>query len=98
MAGDYVTGEDFLWFFRSKKKPRKKKKIKEPKRNMGVLASGNGSNFQAIVDALKKGRIRANIKLLVCDNPEAYCLQRAAKVKVKAFIADRRDFSNKKDF
>ena len=67
-------------------------------KNIAVLASGNGSNFQAIVDALKKGRIRANIKLLVCDNPEAYCLQRAAKVKVKAFIADRRDFSNKKDF
>ena len=70
----------------------------EKLKNIAVLASGNGSNFQAIADAINKGKLKANLKLLVCDNPEAYCLQRAAKAKVKAFIADRRDFSNKKDF
>jgi len=67
-------------------------------KNIAVLASGNGSNFQAIVEAVKRGKIKANLKLLVSDNPEAYCLQRAVKAKVKAFIADRRDFSAKKDF
>lgn len=67
-------------------------------KNMAVLASGNGSNFQAIVEAVERGKIKTNLKLLVSDNPEAYCLQRAVKAKVKAFIADRRDFSGKKDF
>ena len=67
-------------------------------KNIAVLASGNGSNFQAIVEAVKRGKIKAQLKLLVSDNPEAYCLQRAAKAKVKAFIADRRDFSAKGDF
>ena len=66
-------------------------------KNIAVLASGNGSNFQAIVEAVKRGKIKANLKLLVSDNPQAYCLQRAARVKVKAFIVDRRDFINKKD-
>lgn len=70
----------------------------EKLRNIAVLASGNGSNFQAIVEAVKRGKIKANLKLLVSDNPEAYCLERAVKSGVKAFIADRRDFAGKKDF
>lgn len=67
-------------------------------KNIAVFASGSGSNFQAIVDALKKVKLKANVKLLVCDNPEAYVLKRAIKRKVKAFIADRRDFLNKEGF
>lgn len=67
-------------------------------KNIAVLASGNGSNFQAIVEAVRKNKLKAAIKLLVCDNPNAYVLQRALKAKVKAFIADRRDFLSRKDF
>ena len=70
----------------------------EKLKNIAVMASGNGSNFQAIVEAVKRGKIKAKLKLLVSDNPRAYCLQRAVKAKVKVFIADRRDFLNKKDF
>lgn len=67
-------------------------------KNIAIFASGNGSNFQAIVDAVKKKKLKVNIKLLICDNPQAYVLQRAVKAKVKAFIADRRDFLSKKSF
>lgn len=67
-------------------------------KNIACLASGNGSNFQAIVEAVKKGKIRANLKLLVSDNPGAYCLERAARARVKAFIVERGDFLSKKDF
>ncbi len=67
-------------------------------KSIAVLASGNGSNFQAIVEAVKKGEIKANLKLLVSDNPCAYCLERAVKAKVKVFIVDRRDFLSKRDF
>ena len=62
------------------------------------MASGNGSNFQAIVEAVKRGKIKAKLKLLVSENPRAYVIERAVKAKVKVFIADRRDFLNKKDF
>lgn len=67
-------------------------------KNIAVMASGNGSNFQAIVEAVKRGRIKAKLKLLVSDNPDAYCLERAVRAQVKAFIVDRRDFLSKKDF
>src|SRR3989339_705106 len=67
-------------------------------KNIAVFASGNGSNFQAIVDARTRGTFKARLKLLVCDNPDAYVLKRAVKAKIKAFIVDRRDFLSKKDF
>lgn len=44
-----------------------------------VLASGNGSNFQAIIDSINSGSINANIVLLITNNPEAYCIERALK-------------------
>lgn len=65
-------------------------------KNIAVFASGNGSNFQAILNAAQKGKIPADIKLLVCDNTEAYVLKRAQRAKIKAFIVDRRDFLNRK--
>ena len=37
--------------------------------NIAVFASGKGTNFSAIVRAVKKGKIKANLSLLVCDNP-----------------------------
>lgn len=67
-------------------------------KNIAIFASGNGSNFQAIVNAVKKGKLKANIKLLVCDNSDAYVLEKAVKAKVRAFIAVRRDFLSKTNF
>ena len=67
-------------------------------KNIAVLASGNGSNFQAIAEAVKRGKIKAKLKLLVSDNPRAYAIERAVKAGVKVFIADWRDFASRKDF
>ncbi|WP_281884607.1 phosphoribosylglycinamide formyltransferase [Paenibacillus sp. YYML68] len=54
---------------------------------IAVFASGSGSNFQALVDAVKEGRLDARIELLVCDKPEAKVVERAhaAGVAVHAF-------------
>ena len=38
-----------------------------PKMNIAVFCSGNGSNFQAIINAARTGFIRARIGLMVCD-------------------------------
>ncbi|QRF75420.1 phosphoribosylglycinamide formyltransferase [Thermoplasmatales archaeon] len=46
-------------------------------RSIVILASGNGTNFQAIVDAIEDGRIHAGIKLLLSDRKDAYVLSRA---------------------
>ena len=68
------------------------------KKNIAVFASGNGSNFQAILEAIKKGKLKANLKLLVCDNPQAYVLERAKKAQVKSFLIERKNYQTKKEF
>ncbi len=45
-----------------------------------VCASGNGSNFQALIDAIAKGVIKgASIEALICDTPGAGCIDRALR-------------------
>lgn len=68
------------------------------KENIAVFASGNGSNFQAIAEAVKKKKLNANLALLVCDNPDAYVIKRAKKFKVKVCLVKRSDFATKPDF
>ncbi len=46
---------------------------------LGVLGSGSGSNMQSIVDAIERGELDAEIKLVMADFPDAKILERAAK-------------------
>ena len=46
---------------------------------IGVLASHQGTNFQAIVSACQKGRVQANVALLICNNSDAPVMARARK-------------------
>jgi len=66
--------------------------------NITVFASGRGTNFGAIVRAGKKGKINANISLLVCDNPAAGVIGKAKRAGVEVFLIKREDFASKKDF
>jgi phosphoribosylglycinamide formyltransferase 1 len=68
------------------------------KMNIAVFASGRGSNFGAIIRAVKKGKIKANLALLVCDQPGAGAIGRAKRAGVKTALVKREDFSSKKDF
>ncbi|MDA8087634.1 MAG: phosphoribosylglycinamide formyltransferase [Nitrospiraceae bacterium] len=62
---------------------------------IGVLASGRGSNFRAVADGVKSGRIKAEIKLLITDMPGAYALERAREAGIESFYLDPRDFHTK---
>ncbi len=62
---------------------------------IGVLASGRGSNFQAVADAIRSGRIKAQISLLISDKPGAYALERARQAGIEAFYMDPKEFSSK---
>lgn len=55
---------------------------------LGVLASGRGSNFQAIIDEIEYGRLNASVQLLVVDNPTAYAIERAKKYDIKHIFLD----------
>lgn len=69
------------------------------KKNIAVFASGKGSNFSAIIQAIKKGVIKnCSLGLLVCDNPRALVLEKAKKAKVKILLAERKNFPSKDAF
>lgn len=56
---------------------------------LGALASGSGSNLQAILDAAAGGRLHARVAVVVSDNPEAYALERARKAGVPFEVVPR---------
>ncbi|SHG37303.1 formyltetrahydrofolate-dependent phosphoribosylglycinamide formyltransferase [Thermosyntropha lipolytica DSM 11003] len=64
-------------------------RIKEPGRlKLGILASGRGSNFLAIYEAVKEGRLDAEIKVLLSDKKEAPALLKARERGIDAFFVD----------
>ena len=66
--------------------------------NIAVFASGRGTNFGAIIRAVKKGKIKANLSLLVCDQPGAGAISRAKRAGIKVALVERKDFATKEDF
>ncbi|HTZ11483.1 MAG TPA: phosphoribosylglycinamide formyltransferase [Candidatus Margulisiibacteriota bacterium] len=71
---------------------------KDKTMNIAVFASGRGTNFQAIINAVKSGKLKAKLALLVCDNPKAPALKRAKKSGIKVALVERDDFSSRDDF
>lgn len=54
---------------------------------VAVLASGNGSNLQALLDRVASGHVDARVALVVSDNPAAPALERARRASVPAVAA-----------
>jgi len=65
---------------------------------LGILISGNGSNLQSIIDYIEKGSLKATIKIVISNNPDAYGLTRAKKHGIPVVILKNGDFINKEDF
>ena len=65
---------------------------------IAVLVSGRGTNLQAIINAIKKGRIDGEIKIVISDNPKAYALQRAKKNKITTQVVPYKKFRNKEKY
>jgi len=65
---------------------------------IAVFASGNGSNFQALADAAREGRLGADIRLLVCDRPDAFVVQRAEAAGIPAYVFRPRDYPSRETY
>ena len=65
---------------------------------LGVLISGNGSNLQSIVDHIEEGSLKAIIKIVISNNPEAYGITRAKKHGIPVVVLKNGDFKNKEAF
>ena len=65
---------------------------------LGILISGNGSNLQSIIDNIEKGSLKAIIKIVISNNPDAYGITRAKKHGIPVVVFKNGDFKNKEDF
>ncbi|MEW6213610.1 MAG: phosphoribosylglycinamide formyltransferase [Nitrospirota bacterium] len=65
---------------------------------LGVLASGRGSNFQAVIDEIERGRLNATIKILLVDNPSAFAIERAKKHGIEYLVIRPKEYTSKDDF
>jgi len=65
---------------------------------LGVLISGNGSNLQSIIDHIEKGKLKAAIKIVISNNPDAFGIARAQKHEIKTVILKQKNFKSKEDF
>ncbi|MEG0292452.1 MAG: phosphoribosylglycinamide formyltransferase [Anaerovoracaceae bacterium] len=65
---------------------------------MSVLISGNGSNLQAIIDAIESGKLKnAKIVQVLSDNASAYGLERARKYDIPTKIITAHDYADGRD-
>jgi phosphoribosylglycinamide formyltransferase-1 len=62
---------------------------------IGVLASGRGSNFQAIIDSIESGFLSAEIRVLITDNPAAFAIERAKRRGIEYLVMEPRQFSTR---
>jgi len=55
-------------------------------KNLGILLSGRGSNFEAIADNIASGKLDANIALVISNNPNAPGIESARRRGLNALV------------
>jgi phosphoribosylglycinamide formyltransferase-1 len=71
---------------------------KEGPIRLAVFASGSGSNFEALVESVRKQTVDAEVALLVCDKPDAFALTRAKRLAVPSVSFYPKQFPSKGSF
>ncbi|HET9574789.1 MAG TPA: phosphoribosylglycinamide formyltransferase [Nitrospira sp.] len=64
---------------------------------VAVLASGRGSNLQAIIDAIEAGQVQAKIVAVISNKQDAVALERARKHGLPDFFVDPKPFAGRPD-
>ena len=65
---------------------------------LGVLISGTGTNLQAIIDALQRGDLHAEIRLVISNRADAQGLERAHRHGISTRVIEHRRFPSREDF
>jgi phosphoribosylglycinamide formyltransferase 1 len=65
---------------------------------LAVLVSGGGTNLQAIIDAIEKNYVPAEIAVVISNKQDAYALERATKHNIPTVFINHKDYSNREDF
>jgi phosphoribosylglycinamide formyltransferase 1 len=62
---------------------------------LGVMASGSGSNFEAIAQAIANGQLNAQIRVVIYNNPGAKVVERATRFGIPTVLLNHRDFTRR---
>ena len=62
-----------------------------PKLKIGILASGEGTNFQELINLSKENKLDIDIKVLITNKKDAGCIERAkiSKIPYKVITSDK---------
>ena len=71
--------------------------IFRPKVKIGVLASGNGSNFEHLIKSINSKRLNGEICVLIVNNPDCLAIKRAQKYNVPFKIINHKDCSSRNE-
>jgi phosphoribosylglycinamide formyltransferase-1 len=66
-------------------------------RRLGVLISGRGSNLQALIDAVRDGRLDAAIVVVISNRDDAQGLERARAAGIEALTISHRGWPSRDD-
>src|SRR5579863_8558084 len=69
-----------------------------PPVKLGVLISGEGTNLQAIIDAIDCGELKAEIRVVISNKAAARGLERARRHSVAAEFVDHRKYASREEF
>lgn len=67
-------------------------------KTLGVLISGRGSNLQAILDAIREGRLDARVGVVISNVANAPGLERARKAGVPTEVLSHREFASREKY
>ncbi len=64
-------------------------------KNIVVFASGNGSNFEAIIQSIESKKLNVNCVGCIVDKENAYVIERAKNHQIPVYLCLRKDFNSK---
>jgi phosphoribosylglycinamide formyltransferase-1 len=67
-------------------------------RRLGVLISGRGSNLQALVEAIREGRLDAEIAIVISNREDAAGLERARAAGIEAIVLSHRGWPSRDEY
>lgn len=68
------------------------------KLKIGVLASGSGSNLQAIIDEAAAGLLPVEVVMVLSDKPDAYALTRAEQAGIMTAVVLPKDYATREEY
>ena len=69
-----------------------------PRPSIVVLASGSGTNLQALIDASRERNFPGEIIGVGCNKPDAFALERAAQANIPTFVVNHKNHGSREEF